>query len=297
MRSPDPSATLSVLTWNVRKCRGTDNVRDCGRVAEWIARSRADVALLSAVQTLDDAEAIRRRLNELDRRRTWSMHYGKAESEGQVILSTYAMPPDERAHLVVAVADCGGTAAQIVVESAIDVAGRRVRLFAVDHEHSSEAVRQCQSQMFRAWADGFDGVRIVGGDFNASPGDAGLDAWLAPRSAGPARFRDAWVETPPAMQSGYGREDAVRGNAPGEPAFGRTRRTRIDHILFSGGSIHVRPMGASMLDTRDPATSCRDVEGDGFLGRCDRDCVCAYVDDKAVRPSDHVPLMVTLGIS
>jgi endonuclease/exonuclease/phosphatase family metal-dependent hydrolase len=284
-----------VLTWNIRKCRGTDNVRDCGRVAEWIARSRADVALLSAVHTLDDAEAIRRRLSDLDSGRTWSMHYGKAETEGQVILSTYAMPPDERGHLVVSVADCGGTAAQIIVESAIDVAGNRVRLFAVDHEHASEAVRQCQSQIFRAWTDRFDGVRIVGGDFNASPGDAGLDAWLAPH--GSPVFRDAWTEAPAAMRTGSGREDAGRGNAPGEPTFGRTRRTRIDHILFSGRAVEARPVRASLLDTRDPGTSCRDVKQDGFLGKCDQNCVCAFVDDKAVRPSDHIPLLVTLKIS
>jgi endonuclease/exonuclease/phosphatase family metal-dependent hydrolase len=283
-----------VLTWNIRKCRGTDNVRDCGRVADWIARSRADVALLSAVHTLDDAEAIRQRLSALDPRRTWSMHYGKAETEGQVILSTYAMPPDERAHLVVSVADCGGTAAQIIVESAIDVAGNRVRLFAVDHEHSSEAVRQCQSRIFREWADRFDGVRIVGGDFNASPGDAGLAAWLAPQ--GSRIVHDAWTETPAAMRTGYGKEDAGRGNASGDPTFGRTRRTRIDHILFAGGSVPVRAVGASLLDTRDPATSCRDVKQDGFLGKCDTACVCAFVDDKAIRPSDHIPLLVTLRI-
>jgi hypothetical protein len=74
---------------------------------------------------------------------------------------------------------------------------------------------------------------------------------------------------------------------------GRTKRTRLDHILSSENAAQVAPQAARVWDVRDLNTSCTQVTVTlGDPPACDASCSCTYIDDSGVRPSDHIPLTV-----
>ncbi len=59
---------------------------------------------------------------------------------------------------------------------------------------------------------------------------------------------------------------------------------------------------AAVLKMNIAGTTCNDVysgTNGGFLGpACSGDCTtCQYVEDKAVRPTDHIPVLVTMTIA
>jgi endonuclease/exonuclease/phosphatase family metal-dependent hydrolase len=266
--SPVEPSSLRVLTWNIQKCRRTDYVVDCNRIADWIRQTQADVALLSAVHTEDHAKAIRARLGG-----TWGVYYARAGTEGQAILSRY--PLSGRMTRTVAIS---GYESQVILKGTVTVNGRAVNFFAIDQDHRSASVRYQQAVAFSDWASGFPEPRIVGGDFNEQTG-TGMTYWLSTR-----RYDNGWDAA--SSRTGYS------GNTTG-----RTRRSRLDHILRSKGAAGVRLGQARVWDARDFGTSCGSVQA--LLcrsGECTSGCNSPYVDDRNVRPSDHIPLTVVFHL-
>jgi endonuclease/exonuclease/phosphatase family metal-dependent hydrolase len=314
---PTTNTPFDVLTWNLRKCRGTDDDFNCTRIADHIKNMNPDVALLTAVLSQSDAETIQGWLNtNAPTPGGWKLRYGSAGGEGQAILTKHAMANSGSPACVpgvscftVTTADCPGATEpenQIIVQATITIDGSDINFFAVDQQHGTDnwAVRKCQAERFRQWAHGFrDLPRIAGGDFNAIPTDWGIRTWVEPVAGEDPQepYSDGWV-SPDATQAGYDKGDAQIGNTLGEAQFGRTKSKRIDYVIYTAPTL--KATAASVFDRRVAGTTCyavSTVRSDNFIGgssSCNRltypDCTCQYIDDDGVRPTDHIPLMVRL---
>ena len=286
---PPETDTFKVLTWNVRKCKRTsDSAKDCNRVADAIKTANPDVVLLSAVQTKADADAITLRLGS-----GWKSFYAKAvqctarcASEGQAIITKQglALNPDLSCPATVCAATdvlaANSYESQVVAKATITIAGRAVTFFAIDQDHLSATVRKDQSEIARDWLAQFDEPRIGGGDFNESgPTSGGLVEWLTP-STQVTGYDDDWDGS--TTKVGYS------GNAM---SLGRTKTQRIDHIISSENATEVVPQQGRVWDMRDLNTTCSQVTV-SIDSHATDPCATSYIDDKGVRPTDHVPLTV-----
>lgn len=291
--TPPSPTTLKVLTWNLNKgvaTNGNDSVAD-GSIAAVIAQSEADVALLSAVETSSEATTIASQLPTTGGV-TWSVYWQHAPgAEGQAIISRYRFVTGSE-QFYQHEACVNQTEYQVIVKATLLIGTKQVHVFAVDQQHDpsqidKSAVRRCQAEQFVAWASQFNGPRIVGGDFNTS-WDLGLTTWTD------AGYVDGWNSA--AQKSGYGRENAQVGNELQDGSrFGRTRRSALDHVL-TRSSPPATFTSAQVWDARDPLTTCGNVGQRLSSTACASGCVCEYVDDKGVRPSDHIPLTVIIQI-
>jgi endonuclease/exonuclease/phosphatase family metal-dependent hydrolase len=289
--TPD-AVTVKVLTWNIHKCRGTDwpsAAPNCNRVADAIHETGATVALLSAVRDQAGANAIRDRLNTYGS--GWNVYFNLASGggEGQAIVARHPLS----ATASQSVTTCGGSGPQIIVKATVSIDGHDVNFFAIDQQHQTDevpshaSVRLCQAQQFTAWANSgtFAHPRIVGGDFNEESGSA-TTHWES-------SYRDGWKEAAPPpvdLRRGYEGNDIDNSN------FGRTRRSRLDHVMYSIGSTGVSVTEAKVWDMRAEGTTCTQVEPAERLGSCTASCSCQFIDDTGVRPSDHIPLTVTFTL-
>ena len=286
------STTVKVLTWNLRKGRATDNSDSIASfaIADFISgTAQPDILLLSAVQTDDEAKAIRDRLNVGGG--TWNVYWKKSSNsgEGQAILSHYDMPSLNGEQDFHEVSCPNATENQVIVKAVVNVNGQALNVFAVDQQHGSSAglVRQCQAQAFTTWAAQFSQPRIVAGDFNAVPGDQGITTWTS------AGYSDGWLNA--VSKVGYPAQGSSIGNDSSSAIFGRTLKNRIDYILTSPSMTILE--GRVWLTVK-AGTTCNNVASDSFLGSvCGGDCsACTYVDDKGVRPTDHVPLTAIIQL-
>ena len=286
------STTVKVLTWNLRKGRATDNSDSIATfaVADWISgTAQADILLLSAVQNDAEAMAIQDRLNVGGG--TWNRYWKKSSdaNEGQAILSRYDMPSLNGERDFHEISCPNDTENQVIVKAVVNVNGQPLSVFAVDQQHGGSAglVRQCQAQAFTTWAAQFPQPRIVAGDFNAVPGDQGITTWTS------AGYADGWINA--ISKVGYPQEGSSIGNDSSSAIFGRTLKNRIDYILTSPS---MTVLEERVWLTRKAGTTCNNVASDSFLGSvCGGDCsACTYVDDKGVRPTDHIPVTAIIQL-
>jgi endonuclease/exonuclease/phosphatase family metal-dependent hydrolase len=284
--TPQTETTFTVLTWNLAKGRGTDNVPDIDRTARWIRdHAAADVLLLSAVENFGEADRIRQILG-------WpvdNVHFRAVTGEGQAILSHFDMPtssplcPPQGCRTDSPVTCANQTESQTIVHATVIIAGTPVNFFAIDQQHDpsqqdKSAVRLCQAQAGTLYASNFPDPRIVAGDFNEKVGTLGMNEWLA-------SYYGAWDES--TAKQGY------PGNDSGVD-FGRTRKSRIDHILFARSAANVEVGEARVFDARDFTTTCSQVQIT-FCSNCTA-CTSSWVDDRNVRPSDHIPFRAVFTI-
>jgi endonuclease/exonuclease/phosphatase family metal-dependent hydrolase len=278
---PEPD-TLKVLTWNAHKCRTTDNILDCTKIADAVYRTGADVALLSAVLQDSDALAIKNQLNVRENASVWSYVFYRIGTEGQAILSkngTTSITGSAHQDATTSACPGGNNESQAIVEGTVNTRVGVGSFFGIDQDHLDANVRLCQATIFRDWADSvannFAQPRIVGGDFNEASGSA-TDYWRQ-------TFFDAYDLAPAIGVVKY----------PGN-SDGRTKRTRLDHILLSQSATGISVIEGRVWDMRDFSKGCNVVQytvckpGTDCTNACDS----PYVDDKNPRPSDHSPLTV-----
>jgi endonuclease/exonuclease/phosphatase family metal-dependent hydrolase len=271
---------LKVLTWNTHKCVGTDGIKSCARVANTINATAADVALLSAVQTQTDSDAIKTALGA-----GWSCYFARVSGEGQSVCSRWGYVAGSGSYQQTAFVS-GQYEYQCIVHAVVNIGGdtsKPVHFFAIDQDHASAPVRQQQAIDMSAYADAFSGMRIVGGDFNEPSGNATTE----------------WRTT---YHDDYDYFDVTLAGTPalyGTNTDGRTRKSRLDHILSaktpSGWVSSFTLTAARVHDLRTAGTTCSDVVDK--LGSCSACGSCTYQDDEGVRGSDHIPLTVTFSIN
>ena len=196
--------------------------------------------------------------------RTWYSHFvpkAPGIAEGNLILSTYSFSSVQSRYL---------SFTRSIAQATINVGGRDINFFATHLDHTSSSLRLTQADELINWTAAFAAPRIVAGDLNA-----GNDTPEILRLLG--AYRDSWVDA-----FNIGSAFAY----PDNPVWlnTRTRRWRIDYILYAADTSTFSAVRSEIPDTRDLSNT----NVVSFLGT---------LDDKGVRPSDHNPVIADFNVS
>jgi endonuclease/exonuclease/phosphatase family metal-dependent hydrolase len=231
---PAPTgSTLKVLHWNLHHGVGTDGKYDLGRIASWIVKTGAQVVSLNEVEYYtgwgnEDQPARYEALLEAKTGKNWYRTFatatGAARYNGNAILSLFPIESADSYQL---------SYGRSVVQASIVVKGRTVNVFSTHLDNNYSSYRAKQMDQLKAYASTYAEQRIIGGDFNTSPGAGEIT-----RMTG--TYYDVWRE---AVIDGAA--VAFSGNS------GQTRNGRIDYIFQSKGAVALVLKGARVFDTRD----------------------------------------------
>lgn len=246
------SVPLRVLSWNIQFGQGTDGITNFDRIATWLARMNPDLIALCEMPP-DKISTLVTALNQKTGR-TWNSHFvpkAPGIAEGNLVLSKYSF---------VAVGSRYLSFTRSIAQATVNVGGRNVNFFATHLDHTSSSLRLTQATELISWTSGFASPRIVAGDMNAGNDTPEILSLLT-------AYRDSWVD---ALNQG------TASAYPDNPVWmnTRTRRWRIDFILYAADVTSMTTKAAHIPDTRD-------------LGNTNVVNTLGTLDDKGVRPSDH----------
>jgi endonuclease/exonuclease/phosphatase family metal-dependent hydrolase len=255
------SGTLRVLSWNVAFGKGTDNIQNWDRIANWIKNMNPDLVGLCEMPSQDISTLVS--LVSQKTGRTWySHHLAKyvGTTEGNLILSKYPFNSTNGRYL---------SYQRSVAQASVTIAGRTISFFATHLDPDSSGIRYTQVGELMSFMSAFGEQRIAVGDFNAGPDTSEsvrmtsgyYDSWMRALNAGTAT---AYPDNPLGMHT-------------------RTRRGRIDYVFYSHSAGGLVLTGTQIPDTRDLSNTKVVV----YLGT---------LDDKGVRPSDHNPMIAKFNI-
>ena len=252
IQAVNANTPLRVLSWNIQFGEGTDGVRDFDRIAIWLARMNPDVITLCEMPP-DQIPTLVAALTQRSGRAWFTYFTPKAPgiNEGNLILSTYSFSATNSKFL---------SYTRSIAQVTINVGGRNINVFATHLDATSSSLRQTEAQELLSWTSGFTGPRVVAGDMNAANDTPEVIGLLNV-------YHDSWA-------------DALNQNAaqayPDNPVWlnTRTRRWKIDFILYSSDQSIFAVRGSNIPDTRD-------------LSRTNVVTLLGTPDDKGVRPSDH----------
>lgn len=243
---------LRVLSWNIQFGQGTDGITNFDRIATWLARMNPDLIALCEMPP-DKISTLVTALNQKTGR-TWNQHFvpkAPGIAEGNLILSKYSF---------VAVGSRYLSYTRSIAQVTVNVGGRNINFFATHLDHTSSSLRLTQATELISWTSSFASPRIVAGDMNAGNDTPEILALLS-------AYRDSWV-------------DALNQNTasayPDNPVWmnTRTRRWRIDFVLYAADVTAMTTRAANIPDTRD-------LSNTNVVNRL------GTLDDNGVRPSDH----------
>ena len=252
VQAVNANTPLRVLSWNIQFGEGTDGVRNFDRIAIWLARLNPDVITLCEMPP-DQVPTLVAALTQRSGRAWFTYFVPKAPgiNEGNLILSTYSFNATNSKFL---------SYTRSVAQVTINVGGRNINFFATHLDATSSGLRQTEVQELLSWTNGFVGPKVLSGDMNAANDTPEVLNLLN-------NFRDSWV-------------DALNQNAaqayPDNPVWlnTRTRRWRIDFVLYSSDQSIFSVRGSNIPDLRD-------------LSQTNVVTLLGTPDDKGVRPSDH----------
>ena len=253
---------LRVLSWNIQFGQGTDGVTNFDRIATWLARMNPDLIALCEIPP-DNVPTLVTLLNQKTGR-TWNSHFvpkAPGINEGNLILSKFPFAAVGSRYL---------SYTRSIAQATVNVGGRNIYFFATHLDHTSSSLRQTQAAELISWTSGFASPRIVAGDLNAANDTPEILALLSV-------YRDSWVD---ALNQG------TASAYPDNPVWmnTRTRRWRIDFILYAADVTAMTTRSANIPDTRD-LSNTNVVNTLGTL------------DDKGVRPSDHNLVVTDFDVS
>ena len=246
------ASTLRVLSWNIQFGQGTDGLTNFDRTASWLARMNPDIIALCEMPP----DQITTLVNLLTQKtgRVWYSHFvpkAPGINEGNLILSTYAFSATGSRYL---------SYTRSIAQVTINVGGRNINFFATHLDATSSTLRQVQAQELLSWTSGFADPKLVAGDMNAGNDTPEVLSMLNV-------YRDSWVDA-------LNKSTALA--YPDNPVWlnTRTRRWRIDFVLYSSDLTVFSTHGTNIPDTRD-------------LSNTNVVSLLGTLDDKGVRPSDH----------
>jgi endonuclease/exonuclease/phosphatase family metal-dependent hydrolase len=253
---------LRVLTWNIQFGQGTDGATNFNRTATQIAKMNPDIVAVCEMPP----DSISTLVGYLTQKtgRTWYTQFAPkfpGSPEGNLIMSSYSF---------VSVSSKFLSANRSVAQATINVGGKNINFFATHLDDAASANRLTEANELVNWAAGFSAPRIVVGDLNA-----GNDTPEIIRLLG--NYRDSWIDAVNAGSALAYPDNPVWANT-------RTRRWRIDYILYSADLSTFSVRDSNIPDTRD-LSNTNVVE---FLGT---------TDDKGVRPSDHNMVVTDFDIA
>ena len=262
VQAVNANTPLRVLSWNIQFGEGTDGVRNFDRIAIWLARLNPDVITLCEMPP-DQVPTLVAALTQRSGRGWFTYFVPKAPgiNEGNLILSTYSFNATNSKFL---------SYTRSVAQVTINVGGRNINFFATHLDATSSGLRQTEVQELLSWTNGFAGPKVLSGDMNAANDTPEVLNLLN-------NFRDSWV-------------DALNQNAalayPDNPVWlnTRTRRWRIDFVLYSSDQSIFSVRGSNIPDLRD-------------LSQTNVVTLLGTPDDKGVRPSDHNLVVADFDVS
>jgi endonuclease/exonuclease/phosphatase family metal-dependent hydrolase len=252
IQSVNANTPLRVVSWNIQFGQGTDGVTNFDRIAAWLARMNPDVIALCEMPP----DKIPTLITSLTQRtgRAWFTHFvpkAPGINEGNLIISSRSLNATGSKYL---------SYTRSIAQVTINVGGQNINFFATHLDATSSGLRQTEVQELLSWTSGFTGPKIVAGDMNAANDTPEVLSMLNV-------YRDSWVD---ALNQGTALA------YPDNPVWlnTRTRRWRIDFILYSSDPTIFAARGSNIPDTRD-------------LSNTHVVTLLGTADDKGVRPSDH----------
>ena len=255
---PVSTARFKVLHWNVAYGRGTDNIIDLNRQANWMASMEVDLISLNEVPPDNTSAYVS--LMQQKTGVTWYSHWvaiTPGNNVGQQILSRYPILSTGALYL---------SFGRSVAQATVNIGGRTVNFFSTHLSFESASWRQTQLSEMNNWMSGFSEQRIVAGDYNLFPHWAEYGTMTS-------LYYDSW-------QQAFNAGTAIA--YPDNPD-GFTRKGRVDFINYSKSAGGLRLIEVRMPDQRD--FSNRNVA-----------ISVGNSNDWAVRPSDHNFLVTTFEI-
>jgi endonuclease/exonuclease/phosphatase family metal-dependent hydrolase len=256
------ASPLRVLSWNIQFGQGTDGITNYDRIATWLARMNPDLIALCEVPP----DGIPTLVTALNARtgRVWNSHFVPKYPgcpEGNLVLSTYNFTALGSYYL---------SYNRSIAHATINIGGRNVNFFATHLDHTSSALRLTQADELNSWTSNFTTPRIVAGDLNAGNDTPEIIRLLS-------GYRDSWIDS-----LNLGAAYAYPDNPVGLNT--RTRRWRIDYILFSANAGSLTSLSSNIPDTRD-------------LSNTNVVTTLGTLDDLGVRPSDHNLVVADFNVS
>lgn len=237
-----PPIAIRLLQWNAHHSwKGTDNVFNQDRAADWVATMQPYICSFNEMDDPPGVEKFRARL-QARLGGTWTSFY---DGRGNALMTRLPMV-DKKLVTIDATLPAYMVVGRITLPS-----GRILRVGSTHLHVSSQASRQHSADTLLVEGQG-DRLDIVLGDFNMQ---VGVLEYLTMAQG----FLDVW---PAAKALG------VAVNYPGN-CDGCTKNSRIDYAWIRSTLVPASIQKAEIVDTRDPA---------------------------GVMPSDHRPLLVTLGL-
>jgi endonuclease/exonuclease/phosphatase family metal-dependent hydrolase len=248
---------------------GTDNILDLNRTTSWLVQMDPDVASLTEVIGGWNDPALITSLMEQKTGLTWYSAYAPKYAgcvEGVMVLSKWP---------IVSTAQYFMSYQMPIVESTLNVNGKLISFFATHFQWpntaTASAQRQVEAHELVSFASSFAEPRIVAGDFNAQLGTPEMAILFQQYSGG-------WDKAVSDGTATAYADNPVSLNT-------RTRRSRIDHVLYSKGATGVSVTAGGTPDQRAAGTGALVTVKIGTA------------DDKGVRPSDHNFTWVSFDIN
>jgi len=246
---------------------GTDNILNLNRTTDWLQKMNPDVAALTeAIGGYNDPVLITG-LMEQKTGLTWYSSYVPKYvgcAEGVMILSKW--PIVSTAHYYMSYQ-------MPIAEATLNVNGKLISFFATHFQwpEGDSYERQVEANELVSFASKFPEPRIIGGDLNSQVGTPEVNIILQ-------QYYGGWDRA-----VSEGTAASYPNNPPG--LLTRTRRSRIDHVLYSKGASGISVTGGDIPDQRAAGTGALVVVKIGTS------------DDYGVRPSDHNFMWVSFTIN
>jgi len=246
---------------------GTDNILDLNRTTNLLVKMNPDVASLSEVIGGWNDPSLITGLMKQKTGLTWYSSYVPKYpgcAEGVMILSKWP---------IVSTAQHFMSYQMPIAEATLKVNGKLISFFATHFQwpKSDSSQRQVEANELVSFASKFAEPRIIGGDLNAQVGTPEVDIILQ-------QYYGGWDKAV---------SEATAASYPDNPVglYTRTRRSRIDHILYSKSANGVSVTAGHIPDQRAAGTAAHVVVKIGTA------------DDEGVRPSDHNFMSVSFDIN
>jgi endonuclease/exonuclease/phosphatase family metal-dependent hydrolase len=199
--------TFRMLTWNVHHGKNKSNVLSVPSQAAFIAQQGPHVVVLQEVQTWDQNQPSMFEA-ELEKRtgaswtRVWAPVTSSAGTEGNLVLTRLPVTSTStfKMHATSNYEAIGPN--RSVAQATVTVGGLPVHVFSTHLDYANTSYRTAQLIDLMDWLPKFSGRKIVGGDFNSTPGTYWITTMLGD-------FTDTWQDVT-GSSSGGGTINGVR---------------------------------------------------------------------------------------
>jgi endonuclease/exonuclease/phosphatase family metal-dependent hydrolase len=199
--------TFRMMTWNVHHGKNTSGSLSVPAQAQHIANQNPHVVVLQEVQTWDQNqpqmfETELERLTGANWFRQWAPVQPSQWTEGNVVLTRLPVV-SSTSHQMHATGDWSALLSnRSVAQVTVTVGGLPVHVFSTHLDYGNTTYRTAQLLDLMNWLQNYSGRKVVGGDFNSTPGTYWITTMMGD-------FYDTWQDVT-GSSSGGGTINGVR---------------------------------------------------------------------------------------